>query len=216
MIIANIFADFAHFILHMDEYLKEWVTNYNTLTYAILFLIIFVETGLVVMPFLPGDSLLFAAGAVAATTGADVLNIWFLIPLLFCAAIMGDNLNYFIGSRFGVKIFEIKSRFIKREYLTKTEAFFEKHGGKTIIMARFVPIIRTFTPFVAGVGTMKYSKFILNCVAGGILWVSGLTLLGYFFGSQTFVKNNFELVILGIIGISLLPVIYQLFANKKK
>lgn len=175
-------------------------------------LIIFCETGLVATPFLPGDSLLFAAGALAAKN--DVLNVWLLIPLLFGSAILGDNLNYFVGKTIGLKVFD-KLKFIKRDYLTKTEEFYEKHGGKTIIIARFVPIVRTFAPFVAGVGAMNYRKYIGYCISGGIIWVTLLTLAGYFFGNLEIVKKNFEIVIFGIIGVSLLPVIFQFFKMKQ-
>ncbi len=190
------------------------VEEYRTLTYAILFAIIFIETGFVVMPFLPGDSLLFAAGAIAATTGADVLNVWLLIPLLFTAAILGDNVNYFVGKKIGSKVFSMNSRWIRKDYIERTRDFYAEHGGKTIIMARFIPIIRTFAPFVAGVGAMTYRKFISFCVLGGILWVSGLTLAGYYFANLPFVKNNFEIVIFGIIGFSLLPVAYQFLRSR--
>ena len=183
--------------------------NYQGTTYFILCLIIFCETGLVATPFLPGDSLLFAAGMLTASTG--ILNIWLLIPLLFIAAILGDNVNYFVGRFFGEKVFEIKflKRFIKREYLDKTHAFYEKHGGKTIIMARFVPIVRTFAPFAAGLGKMNYSKYITFCLAGGILWVSLLSLCGYYLGNIPVIKNNFEKVILGIIFISVIPILFS-------
>ncbi len=188
--------------------------NYQTATYFILCLIIFCETGLVATPFLPGDSLLFAAGAIIAKTG--ILNVWILIPLLFIAAIAGDNTNYFIGRYAGHRLFEMKGlrKILKKEYLDRTHLFYEKHGGKTIIMARFIPIIRTFAPFVAGVGEMKYSRYMLFCVTGGIVWVTLLTLAGYYFGGLEFVKNNFELVIFGIIGISVLPVVFQLIKAK--
>ncbi|MFN8308517.1 MAG: VTT domain-containing protein [Chitinophagales bacterium] len=194
------------FILHLDRYLQEIVTNYGTLTYAVLFLIVFTETGLIVMPLLPGDSLLFAAGALAASTGA--LNIFILIPLLITAALLGDNVNYFVGKFFGdlVKQRE-RILFFKREYIDETHAFYEKYGGKTVIMARFVPIVRTIAPFVAGAGTMTYAKYILNCIAGALLWVIGITTLGYIFGNNEWVKSHFEVVVFAIIGISVLPMI---------
>ena len=176
--------------LHLDRHLEDILTNYGTLTYAILFLIIFVETGLIVMPLLPGDSLLFAAGALAASTGK--IDIAIIIPLLITAALLGDNVNYFIGKFFSA---QIKSRnrilFFKREYITQTEAFYEKHGGKTIIMARFVPIVRTIAPFVAGAGNMPYKRYITFCVLGAVLWVVGITLMGDAFGNIPVVKNNF-------------------------
>ncbi len=198
---------FIDFILHLDKHLAAIVTEYGTLSYAILFLIVFVETGLIVMPLLPGDSLLFAAGALAASTGA--LDIKIIIPLLIAAALLGDNVNYFVGKYLGnfIKSKE-KILFFKREYIEETEAFYAKHGGKTVIMARFIPIIRTIAPFVAGAGSMTYSKYILNCILGAILWVVGITTLGYLLGSNPFVKNNFELVVFGIIGFSLLPILF--------
>jgi membrane-associated protein len=197
------------FILHIDKHLLDIFTQYQGLSYGILFLIIFVETGLVIMPLLPGDSLLFAAGAIIASSTTDAVSLNILIPLLIAAAIIGDNTNYFIGKFIGNKVVENKylNKFIKKEYITKTETYFETHGGKTIIMARFIPIVRTFAPFVAGVGEMKYKTFLLFSIGGGALWVSSMTLLGYFFGNLEIVKNNFEIVVFGIIGISLLPVI---------
>jgi len=197
------------FILHIDKHLLDIFTQYQGLSYGILFLIIFVETGLVIMPLLPGDSLLFAAGAIIASSTTDAVSLNILIPLLIAAAIIGDNTNYFIGKFIGDKVVENKylNKFIKKEYITKTETYFETHGGKTIIMARFIPIVRTFAPFVAGVGEMKYKTFLLFSIGGGALWVSSMTLLGYFFGNLEIVKNNFEIVVFGIIGISLLPVI---------
>ncbi|MFZ9754521.1 MAG: VTT domain-containing protein [Bacteroidia bacterium] len=199
-------------ILHLDEKLQWLVGEYKTLTYLILFLIVFVETGLVIMPFLPGDSLLFAAGSIAALDGT--LNIGVLIPLLIVAALLGDNTNYFIGSRLGTRIFDWNWKFLKRDYLDQTEAFYEKHGGYTLIMARFVPIVRTFAPFAAGLGTMKYRKFIGYCIAGAVLWVSSISSLGYALGSHPWVKEHFETVVFGIIGISLLPVIWQAIKAK--
>lgn len=205
--------DFAlDWLLHLDEKLQMVVQEYRSFTYIILFTIIFVETGLVLMPLLPGDSLLFAAGSIAALD--DTLNIYVLIPLLITAALLGDNTNYFIGSRIGVRIFNLKWRFLKREYLTQTEEFYEKHGGYTLIMARFVPIVRTFAPFAAGMGSMTYAKFIVYCISGAVLWVTSITCLGYALGTQLWVKNNFETVVFAIIGISLLPMVFQ-FIKKK-
>jgi membrane-associated protein len=203
------------FILHLDRHLTDIVNQYGTLTYAILFLIVFVETGLIVMPLLPGDSLLFAAGALAAATGA--LNVWIIIPLLIVAALLGDNVNYFVGKFLGDWV-KSKERilFFKREYIEQTHEFYEKHGGKTVIMARFVPIVRTVAPFVAGAGSMTYSKYIINCILGAILWVVSITLLGYFFGNFEIVKKNFELVVFGIIGISVLPIVIGAFKNYTK
>lgn len=209
--------DFIHtvidFILHLDVHLEALMGEYQMTSYAILFAIIFCETGLVVWPFLPGDSLLFAAGAIIAKTG--ILNVWLLIPLLICAAILGDNTNYFFGKTLGQRVFTRDYWFLKRKYITQTEEFYEKHGGKTLIMARFVPIVRTFAPFVAGVGAMKYRRFIGYCVAGAFLWVPGLTLAGYFFGQIPIIKNNFEIVVFGIIGLSVLPAIYGILKGKK-
>ena len=201
------------FFLHLDKHLADILAQYGTLTYGILFLIIFVETGLVVMPLLPGDSLLFAAGALAATTGN--LDITIIIPLLIVAALLGDNVNYFVGHFLGK---QIKSRqrilFFKREYIDDTEAFYAKHGGKTVIMARFIPIVRTIAPFVAGAGSMKYPRFILFCIAGAVLWVTGVTVVGYEFGNIPIIKKNFEIVILGIIFASILPIIWQFVKSK--
>ncbi len=210
----ELLKQFIDFFLHLDKHLFDIVQQYGTLTYVILFLIVFTETGLVIMPLLPGDSLLFAAGAIAANDGTG-LNVWLVILVLIIAALLGDNVNYFMGKKFGG---EIKKRerilFLKREYLEKTEAFYEKHGGSTVIMARFIPIVRTVAPFVAGAGSMNYSKYIGYCVLGAILWVPSLTLLGYFFGNMEIVKKNFELVIFAIIGFSVLPMIFQFVKSK--
>ncbi len=200
------------FFLHLDKYLNQIVADYGTLTYLILFLIVFVETGLVVMPLLPGDSLLFAVGALAATAAeGQGINIYFVIPLLISAALLGDNVNYFVGKTFGSQIAKKeKILFFKREYLVKTEEFYAKHGGQTVIIARFVPIVRTLAPFVAGAGSMNYGKYIMFCIIGAIVWVVGITLLGYWFGNFPIVKENFELVVLGIIGFSVLPIVWQM------
>jgi membrane-associated protein len=213
MTLLNIFADGLHFITHLNDFLNLWIREYGNWLYAILFLIVFVETGLVVMPLLPGDSLLFAAGALAANPAND-FNILILIPLLIVAALLGDNTNYFIGSRIGVRIFDLKWKLLKREYLDQTHAFYEKHGGKTLIMARFVPIVRTFAPFAAGLGTMGYRKFIGYCVAGAVLWVSSISIAGYLLGSNEWVLKNFEKVVLGIIFISICPMIFQALKSK--
>ena len=194
------------FILHVDQHLIEFVQNYGIWVYAILFLIIFVETGLVVMPLLPGDSLLFAAGAIAATGAMDPV---LLSGLLIVAAVMGDSLNYQIGHYLGPRAFNIKSRFINRDHLLKTQAFFEKHGGKTIIFARFMPIIRTFAPFIAGVGSMHYSRFLMFNVVGGTAWVLSFIWLGYFFGNLPVIKDNFTYVIFAIIILSLMPAVVE-------
>jgi len=216
----ELLKNFLDIILHIDIHLFKWVDEYHTWTYLILFLIIFMETGLVVTPFLPGDSLLFAAGMVAAgnlpaTVNAGTmaaatghpLNILVLILLLICAAFSGDNTNYFIGRLLGKTVYEKNYRLIRREYLDKTHAFYEKHGGKTLIIARFMPIIRTFAPFVAGVGTMRYFRFISFSFVGNVLWVVSFSLAGYFFGNIPVVKHNFTIVILSIIFVSLLPMI---------
>jgi len=207
------FLDVAlDWLLHLDKHLQALVAEYKSFTYVILFLIVFVETGLVVMPLLPGDSLLFAAGSIAAMD--NTLNIFILIPLLIGAALLGDNINYFIGSKFGTKVFDLNWRLLKREYLERTEQFYEKHGGYTLIMARFVPIVRTFAPFAAGLGTMSYKKFIGYCISGAVLWVTSISTAGYFFGKLPWVQKNFELVVFGIIGISLLPIVFQAFKAK--
>lgn len=194
------------FFLHLDRHLADLLAQYGTYTYAILFIIVFVETGLVVMPLLPGDSLLFAAGALASSTGQ--LDVRLIIILLIAAALLGDNTNYFVGRFFG-RLIKSKERilFLKKEYIEKTEAFYEKHGGKTVIMARFIPIVRTIAPFVAGAGSMAYPRYILYCISGAILWVGGITLFGYWFGNIPMVKKNFEIVILSIIFLSILPII---------
>jgi membrane-associated protein len=204
------------FILHLDQHLIAIVNEYGTLTYIILFLIVFTETGLIVMPFLPGDSLLFAAGAIAALPNST-LNIYFIVPLLIMAALMGDNVNYFVG-RFAGNFIKSRERilFFKREYVEQTENFYQKHGPKTIIMARFVPIVRTIAPFVAGAGNMHYQRYIVNCIAGAVLWVAGLTTMGYLFGNIPLIKNNFEKVIIAIIFISILPMVVGLARRKKE
>ncbi len=197
-----------HSILHLDEALPVWAAEYGPWIYAILFLIVFCETGLVVTPFLPGDSLLFAAGAVAATA-SDSLNVHIVVGLLIVAAILGDAVNYHIGAYLGDRV-RNGNRFIKKEYLDRTHAFYEKYGAKTIIIARFVPIVRTFAPFVAGIGRMSYAKFFSYNVIGAFVWVVSLTYLGYALGNVPFVKKNFELVILAIIILSILPAVFEI------
>jgi membrane-associated protein len=197
--------------LHLDEHLANIINQYGVWTYAILFLIIFMETGFVVTPFLPGDSLLFAAGSLAPISN---LNIWLMIALLIIAAIAGDTVNYWIGHYIGDRAYNIK--WIKREYLDRTHAFFQKHGGKTIFLARFVPIVRTFAPFVAGMGKMSYGYFFSYNVFGGIVWVLLFTLLGYFFGNLEFVKRNFELVIIAIILISIVPAVWEAWKARQE
>ena len=201
------------FVLHMDQYLKVIITDYGTWTYGILFFVIFLETGFVVTPFLPGDSLLFAAGTFAAL---GALNPVYLFLLLSVAAVIGDTVNYSIGAYIGPRAFSGEIKFLKQEHLDKTQEFYEKHGGKAIILARFIPIIRTFAPFVAGIGTMKYRNFILFNVIGGILWVAIFISLGYFFGNIPFVQKNFELVILAIIFISFIPPVLEFFKARKE
>ncbi len=200
----NFIHHLIDFILHIDVHLKDIVSHYHTLTYLILALIIFCETGLVVTPFLPGDSLLFAAGTLA---GAGYLHIGILIPVLLAAAILGDNLNFTIGKYIGHKLIGSKRKIIKKEYLDKTHSYYQKHGGKTVIIARFIPIVRTFAPFVAGLGSMIYRKFIVYCISGNLLWIFSLTLAGFLLGSNEWIKNNFTLVTLGIIGFSMLPIL---------
>jgi membrane-associated protein len=203
---------FIDFVLHLDRHLGELIRQYGAHTYTILFLIVFLETGLVVTPLLPGDSLLFAAGSFA---GLGALSLWPLIGLLSVAAILGDTVNYAIGAYLGPKVFHYpKSRFFNPDHLRRTHAFYEKHGGKTIIIARFVPIIRTFAPFVAGVGSMSYGRFLTYNVVGGILWVLVCVLAGYFFGNLPFVKKNFSLVILAIIVISVLPAVVEFLRHR--
>jgi membrane-associated protein len=201
-------------VLHVDKYLDQILLSMGVWTYVILFLVIFAETGLVVTPFLPGDSLLFAIGAVCARPESG-LNLIVIIASLIVAAILGDALNYTIGRKFGERILASKlSRFIKREHLDKTHQFYEKHGGKTIIFARFMPIVRTFAPFVAGIGTMTYSKFAMFNIVGGMVWISSFTLLGFFFGELPIVKKNFTLVIIGIIILSILPAVVEILRAK--
>ncbi len=192
--------------LHLDKHLETIIQQYGTLTYAILFAIIFLETGLVITPFLPGDSLLFAAGTFAALGS---LNPWLLFILLSVAAITGDTVNYWIGSKLGERASAGEIRFIKKEHIERTHQFFEKHGGKTIFLARFVPIVRTFAPFVAGASKMSYSYFFSYNVFGGIVWVGIFTFAGYFFGNIPIVRENFELVIVAILIISVLPIGYE-------
>ena len=209
MEIINFLIDF---ILHLDEHLSAIILQYGTWTYAILFLIIFMETGFVVTTFLPGDSLLFAAGSFAAL---GALNPITLVILLCIAAILGDTVNYWIGHYIGERAFSGNIRWLKKEYMDQTHEFYEKHGGKTIILARFVPIIRTFAPFVAGVGKMSYGKFISYNIIGGIIWVNLFIFMGFFFGNLPFVKKNFELVIFAIIFISFIPPVMEYFKARK-
>jgi len=208
----DLIKTFIDFLLHIDIYLHQWVTDYRYWTYFILFAIIFCETGLVVTPFLPGDSLLFAAGTIAAMPGHP-LNIVVIMVLLFSAAFIGDNTNYFIGRYLGLKVYEKDYRLIKKKYLIRTHDFYEKHGGKTLIIARFMPIIRTFAPFVAGVGTMKYIRFFSFSILGNIIWVTLFSLAGYFFGNIPIVRKNFSLAIMGIVFVSVLPMLIAIIKN---
>jgi len=199
--------------LHLDEHLSVVIETYGTWTYLLLFLIIFLETGLVITPFLPGDSLIFAAGTFA---GLGTMNVWLLFILLSVAAIAGDTANYWIGHYVGPRAFSGEIKFLKKEYLDRTHAFYEKHGGKTIILARFIPIIRTFAPFVAGVGAMSYGHFITYNVVGGIVWVALFTFGGYFFGNLKFVQDNFSIVVLAIIFISVLPAVVEFIKERSR
>lgn len=212
-VILNLIKWFIDFILHMDKHLPAIVNSIGGWTYLALLLVIFIETGVVIMPFLPGDSLLFAAGAVAALPGAN-LNPWLLWLLLALAAIAGDTANYWIGHFVGPKVFKTGSRWFKLEYLERTQAFYDKHGGKTIFLARFVPIIRTFAPFVAGIGKMRYGYFFSYNVFGGIVWTGIFLLAGHFFGNLPIVKDNFSLVIIAIIVISVIPAVVEYIKGK--
>ena len=200
------------FVLHIDVHLQEIIGQYGALTYLILFLIVFAETGLVVTPILPGDSLLFAAGTFAALGSLDP---FVLTGLLIVAAVVGDGVNYWIGHWVGPRAFSGKVRWLREDYLKRTEAFYERHGGKTIIMARFVPIVRTFAPFVAGVGRMHYGRFLAFNVVGAVLWVSICVTAGYFFGNLPFVRDNFSLVVLGIIGVSMIPLFVEWIRHRR-
>ena len=217
----NALYQLLDFILHIDNYLFLLIQDYGNWIYGILFLIVFMETGLVFMPLLPGDSLLFAAGTFCAGVQIDndlaQLNLFVVLGLLMAAAILGDALNFWIGQKYGRKLAQMQIgqyRLLKEKHLQQTQAFFEKHGSKTIIIARFVPIVRTFAPFTAGLANMRYSTFLKFNVIGGVSWVLGLTLLGYFFGNLEVVRNNFETVIFGIIGLSLLPMLIAIAKEK--
>ena len=201
------------FILHIDQHLIDITAAYGMWTYAVLAVIVFAETGLVVTPFLPGDSLLFAAGAICAL---GTMNVWVMIALLIVAAILGDAVNYTIGNRLGPKIFSsTTSKLLNREHLNRTHAFYERHGGKTIILARFMPIIRTFAPFVAGIGAMRYRQFAVYNVVGAVVWVASFSLLGYYFGNLELVRKNFTLVIGVIIVLSVLPAVWEFLRTRK-
>jgi len=205
------------FILHVDQHLVDFIRDYGAWVYAILFLIILVETGVVIMPFLPGDSLLFAAGMLAAQP--NELNVALLIALLLIAAIMGDSINYSIGKRFGMKLTKVKlfgRQPVKEAYIEKTHDFYAKYGSKTIVIARFVPIVRTLAPFVAGIGKMKYATFITYNVLGAILWVVGITLAGFFLGNIPLIKDNFSKVVLLIIFLSVLPIVFSVLKEQMR
>ncbi len=210
----DLLAAFIDIVLHLDAHLLALTQQYGVWVYAILFLIIFCETGLVVMPFLPGDSLLFVAGALC---GMGTLELGLLAPLLMLAAFSGDNTNYWIGRLIGARLIQrANSRFIKREHLEKTHAFYERHGGKTILFARFLPIIRTFAPFVAGIGLMRYRLFVLFSALGSVVWIGSFTAGGYFFGNIPIIKNNLTLMVLGIIMVSLLPAIREFIRHRRQ
>jgi membrane-associated protein len=212
-VIRNFIEWFLNFVLHMDKELPNIVNSIGLWTYAALFLVIFIETGVVIMPFLPGDSLLFAAGAVSANPAAG-LNPLLLYLLLAVAAVLGDTANYWIGHTVGPRVFTSGSRWFKKEHLDRTHAFYEKHGGKTIFLARFIPIIRTFAPFVAGIGKMRYGYFISYNIFGGIIWTGLFLGAGYFFGGLQFVRENFSFVVIAIILISMIPVIFEFVRSK--
>jgi len=209
----NLLGNLINVILHLDKYLNIIIQNYGIWTYAILFLIIFCETGLVITPFLPGDSVLFATGAIASIGS---LNIFTLFVILFLAAVLGDTVNYHIGKKIGTKILEKENvRFINKEYLKKAHAFYEKHGSMTIVLGRFIPIIRTFVPFVSGIGEMSYPKFITYNIFGGFLWVALFLGGGYFFGNLPFIKQHFSYVLIAIMVISIIPAVVTFFKEKR-
>jgi len=201
------------YFLHVDRHLLEFATDYGPWIYGLLFLIIFLETGVVVTPFLPGDSLLFAVGALAA---AGVMDLVLILSLLTAAAVIGDNTNYWIGRTVGPRVFTEHNRWLKRDHLLRTQRFYEVHGGKAVVLARFVPIVRTFAPFVAGVGRMHYPRFLAFDIGGGLLWVWGFGLLGYFTGAIPFVKDNFGLVTIGVILISVLPLAFEVWRARSQ
>jgi membrane-associated protein len=207
--------EFIDIFLHLQDHLTDFTSQYGALIYGLLFLIIFCETGLVVTPFLPGDSLLFAVGAVAANPNSG-LSIWYAAGVMLFAAVIGDSVNYLIGRKFGDWMVRTFPRVVKPSHLEKTNEFFVRYGGKTIILARFVPIVRTFAPFVAGSGAMNYSRFMFFNVIGAVLWVGLILPAGWFFGGIPFVKEHFELVVLAIIGISVLPMVIEILRAKLK
>lgn len=209
----DLIGQIVDFVLHIDVYLSDIIAQYGAWTIAILFIIIFIETGVVVMPFLPGDSLLFAAGTFAARGS---LNVWALLIFLSLAAILGDTVNYWIGHRVGAKAYTGEVKWVKQEHMQRTHAFFDKYGGKAIFLARFVPIVRTFAPFVAGISQMNYGFFLRWNVIGGITWVVTFTLLGYFFGNIPFVQEHFELVIIAIVVISVIPAVLEALKARRE
>ncbi|MEP7176075.1 MAG: DedA family protein [Gemmatimonadales bacterium] len=209
----DLLKQFVDLFLHLDTHLSQVIAQYGTWTYLILFLIVFCETGLVVTPFLPGDSLLFAAGTFAAL---GKLDLWLMMLLLMAAAILGDTVNYWVGAAIGPRAFSGDLKLLKKKHLDRTQAFYERHGGKTIILARFVPIVRTFAPFVAGVGTMSYGRFLLYNVVGAALWVGLLVPAGYFFGNIPVVRENFTIVILVIVALSVMPIVVEAVRSKRQ
>lgn len=210
----ELLATFIDVVLHLDKHLQVLVAQYGAWVYLILFVIVFCETGLVVTPFLPGDSLLFVAGTVAAAGGMDV---HLLVVLLIIAAILGDTVNYWIGNYLGPRVFHYQdSRWLNRKHLERAHAFYERHGGKTIVIARFVPIIRTYAPFVAGIGAMSYARFVAYNVGGAVLWVASLAYAGYFFGNLPIIKNNLTLVIIGIIILSIMPGVIEYLRHRSR
>ena len=211
---VELLATFIDVVLHLDKHLQVLVAQYGAWVYLILFVIVFCETGLVVTPFLPGDSLLFVAGTVAAAGGMDV---HLLVVLLIIAAILGDTVNYWIGNYLGPRVFHYQdSRWLNRKHLERAHAFYERHGGKTIVIARFVPIIRTYAPFVAGIGAMSYARFVAYNVGGAVLWVTSLAYAGYFFGNLPIIKNNLTLVIIGIIILSIMPGVIEYLRHRSR
>lgn len=209
----DLLASFLDIILHLDAHLLALTQQYGVWVYAILFLIIYSETGLIIMPFLPGDSLLFVAGALC---GMGALQLEWLVPLLILAAFSGDNTNYWIGRLIGMRLLNrVNARIIRPDHLAKARAFYEKHGGKTVILARFLPIIRTFVPFVAGIGMMRYRLFVLFSALGSVVWITSLTVAGFLFGNIPVVKNNLTLIILGIILITVLPALIEFIRQRK-
>jgi membrane-associated protein len=210
----QLITQFIDLFLHIDKHLQEIIAQAGAWTYLILFMIIFMETGLVITPFLPGDSLLFAAGAFAATGS---FNVYLLALLLWAAAVLGDNLNYWLGRTIGPKVFSgTENRFFNRKHLDRTQAFYDKHGGMTLVLARFMPIVRTFAPFVAGIGKMSYPRFLAFSIGGGALWISLFTFAGFFFGNMPFVKANFKLVIVAVILLSVLPAVIEALKHRRE